>query len=127
MGTPGSTVRTTAVITLAIHLADAVAHLHEHKIIHRDIKSANVMVRKNQSACLIDFDAAILPGQPVRHGHFVGTHCMPRPSRFAERRSTGQTSIPWASSCTECSPVSPFEADTTEALIEQQLPTDRGY
>ena len=123
MGTPGSTARTTAVITLAIHLADAVAHLHEHNIIHRDIKSANVMVRKNQSACLIDFDAAILPGQPVRHGHFVGTYSYAPPEQIRGEAIDGRADI-YSMGVLLYRMLSgrrPFEADTTEALIEQQL------
>jgi len=125
MGSPGHPTRTTAVITLAIHLADALAHLHHHRIIHRDIKSANVMVRADQSACLIDFDAAILPDQPIRTGRFVGTYSYAPPEQIRGETVDGRADIYamgvllYRMLCGR----RPFEAETTEALIDHHLYT----
>ena len=123
MGTPGTPARTTAVVTLAIHLAEAVAHLHAHGIIHRDIKSANVMVRADQSACLVDFDSAILPGSTPALGRFIGTYSYAPPEQIRGEIVDGRADIYamgtllYRMLCGR----RPFEAETTEALIDQQL------
>ena len=89
MGIPGTHERTTAVITVAIHLAEALSYLHEHDIIHRDVKSANVMVREDRRACLIDFGSAIMPGLPPQPGHFIGTYTYAVGKRVASNISYG--------------------------------------
>ena len=129
MGIPGTEPRSTAVITVAIHLAEAIAHLHKHNIIHRDIKSANVMVREDKSACLIDFGAAILPDQSPRLDHFVGTYSYAPPEQIQGRHVDGRADI-YAMGVLLYRMLSgrrPFEAETTEALIDLHLyskPTD---
>lgn len=82
MGVPGTPARTTAVVTVGIHLADALHYLHSNGIIHRDVKSANVLVRENKSACLIDFDSAIMPNTPAADGRFVGTYTYAPPEQL---------------------------------------------
>lgn len=125
MGIPGAEPRTTAVITVAIHLAEALAHLHKHDIIHRDIKSANVMVREDKSACLIDFGAAILPDLPTQLGHFVGTYTYAPPEQIRGEALDGRADI-YAMGVLLYRMLSgrrPFEADTTEDLINLHLHT----
>jgi serine/threonine protein kinase/tetratricopeptide (TPR) repeat protein len=46
------------VLTYGRQIADAVAHAHEHGIIHRDLKSANVMVTSQQRVKVLDFGLA---------------------------------------------------------------------
>jgi serine/threonine-protein kinase len=82
MGKPGSQARTIAVITIAIHIAEALGYLHAHSIIHRDIKSANIMVRADHSACLIDFGTALMPGIVAIPGRFVGTYTYAPPEQL---------------------------------------------
>ena len=82
MGVPGTPARTTAVVTVGIHVADALHYLHCNEIIHRDVKSANVLVRENKSACLIDFDSAIMPDAPAADGRFVGTYTYAPPEQL---------------------------------------------
>lgn len=93
MGVPGTHARTTAVITVGIHLAEALSYLHEHDVIHRDVKSANVMVREDRSACLIDFGSAIMPGLPAQAGHFVGTYTYASPEQIQCQPLDGRTDI----------------------------------
>ena len=47
-----------AVLRYAIQIADAVAHAHDHNIIHRDLKSANVMITLEGRAKVLDFGLA---------------------------------------------------------------------
>ncbi len=51
-----------SVIRYGTQIADALAHAHEHGIIHRDLKSANVVMTAESTVKLIDFGiAAPLP------------------------------------------------------------------
>jgi eukaryotic-like serine/threonine-protein kinase len=43
------------VVEYGIQIADAVAHAHENDVIHRDLKSANVMVNREGRIKLLDF------------------------------------------------------------------------
>jgi eukaryotic-like serine/threonine-protein kinase len=43
------------VVEYGIQIADAVAHAHENDVIHRDLKSANVMVNRDGCIKLLDF------------------------------------------------------------------------
>lgn len=48
----------TDVLKYAVQLADALAHAHERGIVHRDLKSANVIVTREQRAKILDFGLA---------------------------------------------------------------------
>ena len=123
MGIPGTHERTTAVITVAIHLAEALSYLHEHEVIHRDVKSANVMVRNDKRACLIDFGSAIMPGVPPQPGHFVGTYTYASPEQIQCHALDGRTDIYAMGILLFRMLVGrrPFTADNTQQLIEQHL------
>ncbi len=53
-----------SVIRYGTQIADALAHAHEHGIVHRDLKSANVVITRDGQIKLIDFGIAVpLPDQ----------------------------------------------------------------
>jgi TolB-like protein/tetratricopeptide (TPR) repeat protein len=45
-------------VKYGIQILDALVHAHAHRVIHRDLKSANVMVRPNGQLTLLDFGLA---------------------------------------------------------------------
>ncbi len=47
-----------AVLTLAVRLADGLAHAHERGIVHRDLKPANVLLADDGQPMLLDFNLA---------------------------------------------------------------------
>ncbi len=48
-----------SVIRYGTQIADALAHAHEHGIVHRDLKSANVVITPEAQVKLIDFSIAV--------------------------------------------------------------------
>lgn len=68
--------------TIAFHVAadiiaqvaDALHHAHQHSIVHRDVKPANVVVSRTGRAKLTDFGVAYVPASDVtQHGSALGS------------------------------------------------------
>lgn len=55
---------------------DAFSYIHSRKIIHRDVKPSNIMIRNNGSICVIDFGIAKDEKLPTGYtiGHTLGTN-----------------------------------------------------
>jgi hypothetical protein len=55
-------------------VADALHHAHQHSIVHRDVKPANVVVSRAGRAKLTDFGVAYVPASDVtQHGSALGS------------------------------------------------------
>ena len=76
---------------VALQLADALTHIHKHKIIHRDIKLKNILF--NPEICdikIADFGIAKHPDftSLTRTGYVMGTPMYMPPEVFAGKRAT---------------------------------------
>ena len=123
MGSPGTEDRTAAVVTVGIHLGEALDYLHRNRIIHRDVKSANVLVRADRSACLIDFDSAVMPGLPAEEGRFVGTYSYAPPEQLQGQTIDARSDL-YAMGVLlfrMLSGVRPFDGDTHQDIIRKHL------
>ena len=87
-GRPGTPERTREVIRVAHDLALALDHVHHRGLIHRDLKSANVLVLPDGRVKLLDFGTAKVsdPVQEItRDGEFIGTFAYASPEQLLNR------------------------------------------
>lgn len=73
------------VIHVGIQAAEGLNEAHKKTMIHRDIKSANIMVTDNNQVKIMDFGLAKLPGrtQLTKTGSTVGTLSYMSPEQFS--------------------------------------------
>ena len=98
------------VLRYALQLADALAHAHERHVVHRDLKSANVMITPDGRAKVLDFglakrssgealtEAVTLPmsqGPVTQVGTLVGTVAYMAPEQLRGRVADARSDI-WA-------------------------------
>ncbi|CAO2613517.1 Traf2 and NCK-interacting protein kinase, partial [Lemmus lemmus] len=59
---------------LCREILQGLSHLHQHKVIHRDIKGQNVLLTENAEVKLVDFGVSAQLDQTVgRRNTFIGT------------------------------------------------------
>ena len=93
-------------------VADAVAHLHRHRVMHRDLKPANVLLTADGIVKVADLGLGRhFENDTHAVDSKVGTPHYVSPSSSEARRTTGPaTSGPWGASFTNSPLRSPFEA-----------------
>jgi serine/threonine-protein kinase len=84
-------------LDIAIQIGQALSKAHEHGIVHRDVKPANVIVTADGTVKLLDFGIAILGGslRNTQPGIAVGTPEYMAPEQARSERCDARTDI-WA-------------------------------
>ncbi len=84
-GRPGTAVRVREAVRIVGEVARALAYLHGRGVVHRDLKSSNVLVLRDGRVKVLDFGTARLSDSAesiTRHGEFVGTYAYAAPEQF---------------------------------------------
>ena len=78
---------------IALDVCRALYTLHEHKIVHRDVKPENIILRGNH-AVLLDFDAArVIKEGESRDTRMLGTNGYAAPEQYGLSQTDGRTDI----------------------------------
>lgn len=84
-------------VRITAALADALAHAHAQRTVHRDLKPGNVILRDGRNPVLVDFGLAVsdVPSEMQQPGAISGTptHMSPEQARGAGHRIDGRTDI----------------------------------
>ena len=94
-GRPGDARRIEEVIRLGHDIAQALHHVHRKGLVHRDLKSANLLVLPDGRIKLIDFGSVkILDGEALtREGDFVGTFAYASPEQLVAAPVDGRSDL----------------------------------
>ena len=101
-GKPAPEERTREVLRVAHDLALALDHVHGRGLVHRDLKSANVLVLPDSRVKLIDFGTARVtnPVQAITaEGEFIGTFAYASPEQLVQWKGRSRAPISTASGC----------------------------
>jgi len=108
-------------------VADALAHAHRRRILHRDVKPANLLVHRDGTLALADFGLSRVLGEAsVRssgRGGFLGTLQYASPEQARSDRLTPASDL-YSLGVTMFEAVSgqlPFRAETPEAVLDALL------
>jgi len=84
-------------VKITVALADALAHAHTQRTVHRDLKPGNVILRDGLNPVLVDFGLAVsdVPTEAQQPGKISGTpsYMSPEQARGAGHRIDGRTDI----------------------------------
>ncbi|MFC5730175.1 MULTISPECIES: serine/threonine-protein kinase [Nocardioides] len=84
------------VASIGSKVADALAHVHAHGVVHRDVKPGNVLLGRGGQVKLADFGIARLLGDSARHtrtGHTIGTAAYLAPEQVSGQDVSGSADV----------------------------------
>jgi predicted Ser/Thr protein kinase len=81
------------VIRIGIELADALDHIHRHRVVHRDVKTSNIIVEPEGRAVLADFGIAFVASLPRLSEGTLGTPEYMSPEQAAGKPLNGRADL----------------------------------
>jgi eukaryotic-like serine/threonine-protein kinase len=109
---------------ILIDVAQALEHVHDSGFVHMDFKPENILVTRNGSVRLIDFDLAIeKPEQPIKPKSNPGTPAYMAPEQLLRQPINHRVDI-WAYGVTAYELLTgqkPFPGDTPDEILHNQL------
>jgi serine/threonine protein kinase len=112
------------IATVLIESAQALEHVHESGFIHLDFKPENILLSRNASLRLIDFDLAMVkPDAPVKTKKNPGTPAYMSPEQLLRQGIDHRTDI-WAYGVTAFELLTgqkPFPGDSADEILRLQV------
>jgi tetratricopeptide (TPR) repeat protein len=116
--------RFTRVHALLVSVARALAYIHEHGIVHRDVSPGNILVGGDGAVKLMDFGLATdRASQLTGVGEVMGTLAFTAPEQITGARVDGRADLYGLGAVLYVLLTGrrPFQAHTAQALLEQQM------
>jgi serine/threonine-protein kinase len=92
---PGEPLAAARAVEIAAQVADGLAYAHQHGVVHRDVKPANIMIVRNEMAKITDFGIARMRQAEVRTqtGVVLGSPRYMSPEQVAGKRAEPRSDI----------------------------------
>ena len=122
--TEGDPVLAENLAAILLYMASALEHLHDHGFMHLDFKPENVVMTRNGSVRLVDFDLALpIPDPPRRLDKNPGTPFYMSPEQLLREPVDHRADL-WAYGVTAYELLTgrkPFPGETPDAVLRRQL------